>query len=45
MLTVPSTKLPIFMPADKAVDKFGGTSTWRRARFVMWSPSAPSCGP
>ena len=37
MLTVPSTKLPIFMPADKAVDKFGGTSTWRRARFVMWS--------
>ena len=37
MLTVPSTKLPIFMPADKAVDKFGGTSTWSRARFVMWS--------
>lgn len=35
MLTVSSDELPIFMPADKAIDKHGGKSMWKRSQYIV----------
>ena len=35
MLTVPSNKLPIFMPSDKEVTRFGGESLWLRGQYIV----------
>ena len=35
MLTVSSNELPIFMPSDKAVDKYGGKSSWLRSQYIV----------
>ena len=38
MLTITaSDELSIFMPSDKAVDKYGGNSAWARGRYIVVS--------
>ena len=35
MLTVPANRLPIFMPSDKDIDKFGGKTMWLRTQYIV----------